>query len=76
MAWDTYCAVCGAVTGKPYGAIRDRDDDDGTSGYDPDLLCEDDMEWLNRVRLIGYNPFSLNVDKLVKSTQSAFMVIS
>lgn len=57
--YDAYCALCGARTPKDYLP----DDDDEGEYYDPAIILEKDMLWMDDVRIICFNPESSSRDK-------------
>lgn len=52
-SWDCYCAICSG----PLCRVRTREDygeDQGEDGYDPDVICEEDFEWIRTLYILGY----------------------
>ncbi|KAE8450747.1 hypothetical protein EG329_005660 [Mollisiaceae sp. DMI_Dod_QoI] len=64
--WDTNCALCGAGFGpfyQPFGPEDGVDSEDEEAGYDGEVLGREDLEWLDKVRVIGFNPEAFGVRK-------------
>ncbi|KAH6681911.1 hypothetical protein B0J14DRAFT_577467 [Halenospora varia] len=52
-SWDCYCAICSG----PLCRVRTREDygeDQGEDGYDPNVICEEDFEWIRTLYILGY----------------------
>lgn len=59
--FDAYCALCGACAAIPYYP----DDDEKGHYYDPKVITRDDMQWMDDLRVIGFNPESRSRSKYV-----------
>ncbi|EHK98269.1 hypothetical protein M7I_5921 [Glarea lozoyensis 74030] len=55
--WDVNCAFCCGPFGiyDPFGAEDD--------GYDRSVISSEELEWLDAVRVFGFNPASFASDK-------------
>ncbi|OJD15883.1 hypothetical protein AJ78_03901 [Emergomyces pasteurianus Ep9510] len=51
----------------------DDDDDDGAHSYDPDILNEESVKWLNVVHVLGYNPGAPGPSKAYISGQGEYV---
>lgn len=48
--FEVYCAICGATTIEvDIGSIGDYE-------YDEDVIGDEDVEWCEEVRTLGFNP--------------------
>lgn len=56
-----FCIFCGGPAFKPW--LDDDADADDEFTYDRNILKPDDMQWMDDVRLLGYNPDSPCVKK-------------
>lgn len=58
--WDTFCFICGAATAEVHVAPKDQPGDDEDvyveNKYDEDVIGDEDMEWFQKARLLGFNP--------------------
>ncbi|KUJ13318.1 uncharacterized protein LY89DRAFT_156806 [Mollisia scopiformis] len=58
--WDVNCAICGAGFSVYDSFAEDGGEEDG---YDRELLGGGDLEWLEKARVIGFNPEAFSVRK-------------
>ncbi|KAL9562023.1 hypothetical protein ACKAV7_013946 [Fusarium commune] len=52
---NAWCAICGVTIESHIIKLRLLYPK-GFSTYDPDVVCDADVEWLDQVHLLGYNP--------------------
>ncbi|KAF5570179.1 activator of stress protein 1 [Fusarium phyllophilum] len=63
---NTWCAICGVTIESHIIKLRlmwPR----GFSTYDPDVVCDANVEWLDQVHLLGYNPLAVTISKFYVS---------
>ncbi|KAF8851868.1 hypothetical protein BDZ45DRAFT_131178 [Acephala macrosclerotiorum] len=63
--WDVYCAFCGAAFSAfdAFGEEEFQGDGGEGSGYDRKILSTENLEWLEKGRVIGFNPEAFGVRK-------------
>lgn len=54
-----------AVEGKAreYNSDSEQDDDDSEACYDPEVITEDDVGWVGKLHILGFNPNAPGVSK-------------
>ncbi|KAF5591125.1 activator of stress 1 [Fusarium pseudocircinatum] len=63
---NAWCAICG-VTIESYIIRLCLTYPKGPSTYDPDTISDNDVEWLDQVHLLGYNPLAATRSKFYVS---------
>lgn len=53
--WDTFCAVCGAVTVRPWQDESEDESQREEPSYDPAIITHGEMEWLGNMTLLTQN---------------------
>ncbi|RSM06096.1 hypothetical protein CDV31_009272 [Fusarium ambrosium] len=70
-AFDVYCVICGAATNEveigPREQPGDDEDVDMENKYDEDVIGDEDMEWFQQARVLGFNPDAAGASKFYVS---------
>ncbi|RSL45479.1 hypothetical protein CEP54_014253 [Fusarium duplospermum] len=66
-----YCVICGAATTEVEIGPREQPDDDEDvymeNKYDEDVIGDEDMEWFQQARVLGFNPDAAGASKFYVS---------
>ncbi|RSL39081.1 hypothetical protein CEP53_014331 [Fusarium sp. AF-6] len=70
-AFDVYCVICGAATNEVEIGPREQPGDDEDvymeNKYYEDVIGDEDMEWFQQARVLGFNPDAAGTSKFYVS---------